>query len=225
MAWSREKSEALMAQFLPADSEVDAKERKRRRIVSAAANLFLRLGYRKTAIDDVARTAGVAKGTVYLYFSSKAELLLHAVVAEKAPFADTFINLMEDPDPRRRLWRYVHETVCALRQMPLTTHIATANEFQVALSELDADLASVLTEQRVETLQYLLSPFVNEDAPQDLQDRTAMLAGLLRTTPTVLAESVAFGMHPDRAARALADALVDGLTRPTRDQEIEKKSP
>ncbi len=214
MTWSREKSQALMAQFQSSDTEVDPKARKRRRIVAAATELFLQLGYRKTAIDDVARRAGVAKGTVYLYFASKAELLVHAVVAEKAPFAAKFLDLMEDPDPRRRLWRYVFETVRALRQMPLTTRIATANEFEVALSELDPDLADVLTRQQIETLEHLLSPFTDGHAPQDLHDRAAILAGLLHAVPTTLAESLALGLDPERAGEALADTLVDGLVGP-----------
>ena len=38
--------------------------RKRERILRAATDLFVRLGYRKTSIDEVAKQAGVAKGTV-----------------------------------------------------------------------------------------------------------------------------------------------------------------
>jgi AcrR family transcriptional regulator len=48
----------------------------RRAILKAARDRFLHYGYRKTTIDEVAATAGVGKGTVYLYFASKEELLL-----------------------------------------------------------------------------------------------------------------------------------------------------
>ena len=168
MTWSRKKSEALMAQFLSSDTEVDPKERKRRRMIAAASELFLRLGYRKTAIDDVARTAGVAKGTVYLYFASKAELLLHAVMAEKAPFTDLFLDLMEDPDPRRRLHRYVSETARALHRMPLTMRLMLADsDLELALAELGPDLATAITEQQTETLEHLLAPFVQSEAAQE----------------------------------------------------------
>jgi len=47
---------------------------KRAAILAAAQTCFWRNGIRRTAIEDVAREAGVAKGTVYLYFASKAEL-------------------------------------------------------------------------------------------------------------------------------------------------------
>jgi AcrR family transcriptional regulator len=44
------------------------------RILEAASELVLRWGYDKTTIDDVARRAGVAKGTIYLHWSSREEL-------------------------------------------------------------------------------------------------------------------------------------------------------
>ncbi len=52
---------------------------KRARILAAAERLYLRYGIRRTSIDDVAREAGIAKGTVYLYYDSK-ESLTGAVV-------------------------------------------------------------------------------------------------------------------------------------------------
>jgi AcrR family transcriptional regulator len=49
-------------------------EAKRAAILAAAQTCFWRNGIRRTAIEDVAREAEVAKGTVYLYFASKEEL-------------------------------------------------------------------------------------------------------------------------------------------------------
>ena len=54
---------------------------KRSRILDAAQSLFLRYGVKRTALDDVVREAGIAKGTLYLYFDSKDALF--AGVAEQ----------------------------------------------------------------------------------------------------------------------------------------------
>ncbi|KAB8195885.1 TetR family transcriptional regulator [Nonomuraea phyllanthi] len=43
-------------------------------ILDAAAELILRWGYDKTTIDDVAKRAGVAKGTIYLHWKTRDEL-------------------------------------------------------------------------------------------------------------------------------------------------------
>ncbi len=45
------------------------------RILKAAAKVFARSGFFNSKVSDVAREAGVADGTVYLYFRSKDELL------------------------------------------------------------------------------------------------------------------------------------------------------
>jgi AcrR family transcriptional regulator len=54
---------------------------KRRRILDAAQSLFLRYGVKRTALDDVVRETGIAKGTLYLYFDSKDALF--AAIAER----------------------------------------------------------------------------------------------------------------------------------------------
>lgn len=43
-------------------------------ILDAAIKLFRHYGYRRTSMEDIAREAGVAKGTLYLYFESKDQL-------------------------------------------------------------------------------------------------------------------------------------------------------
>lgn len=52
----------------------------RRRIIDAAREVFFRDGFMEANLDEVARIAGVAKGTLYRYFDSKAELYV-AVLA------------------------------------------------------------------------------------------------------------------------------------------------
>src|SRR6201988_808730 len=51
-----------------------APEAKRAAILDAAMKLFSQYGYRRTSIDDIARQAEIAKGTVYLSFKSKEEI-------------------------------------------------------------------------------------------------------------------------------------------------------
>jgi AcrR family transcriptional regulator len=45
-------------------------------ILDAAERLLAHYGYKKTTIDDLAREAGIGKGTVYLHFPSKEEVAL-----------------------------------------------------------------------------------------------------------------------------------------------------
>lgn len=49
---------------------------KRRRILDAAVHVFARKGYFAARVSDVAKKAGVADGTIYLYFRGKEDILV-----------------------------------------------------------------------------------------------------------------------------------------------------
>jgi len=48
-------------------------------ILKTAFRLFLHYGFKKTTIDDIASEAGIAKGSVYLHFNSKKEILCEVI--------------------------------------------------------------------------------------------------------------------------------------------------
>ncbi len=54
---------------------VKAPEERRAEIVAAADQLFRQKGYAKCSVDMIIREIGVAKGTFYYYFKSKADIL------------------------------------------------------------------------------------------------------------------------------------------------------
>src|SRR3954466_6717252 len=49
---------------------------KRGRILEAAVKVFAERGFHTATVAEIARAAGVADGTIYLYFKSKDDLLL-----------------------------------------------------------------------------------------------------------------------------------------------------
>lgn len=61
-------------------------DRTRRRILSAAKQLFDRRGYRDTTVDDITRRAEIAHGTFYLYFRGKTEILKELSVTALGEF-------------------------------------------------------------------------------------------------------------------------------------------
>lgn len=71
------------------------KEARPAEIIDAGLLEFAARGYAATRMEDVARRAGVAKGTVYLYFEDKEALFLEAVRSRVRPFLtqiDTFLD-------------------------------------------------------------------------------------------------------------------------------------
>jgi AcrR family transcriptional regulator len=68
------------------------------RVLDAAGELLLRLGYRRVTIDDVAARAGIGKGTVYLHWSSREALFRAVLLRESAVLTDEMLDaLRADP--------------------------------------------------------------------------------------------------------------------------------
>ena len=67
-------------------------------ILDAALTVFGESGFARAKIDDVARLAGVSKGTVYLYFDSKESLfreMVRAKVVASLAEAEAFVRTYE----------------------------------------------------------------------------------------------------------------------------------
>ena len=78
-------------------------------ILRAATRVFARNGYFNSKVADIARAAGVADGTVYLYFKSKEEIL-HSIFDRSVGEAITEgrRQLEVITDPREKLRRIAH---------------------------------------------------------------------------------------------------------------------
>ncbi|KAB8194881.1 TetR family transcriptional regulator [Nonomuraea phyllanthi] len=79
---------------------------RRQEILDAAVRVFARKGFATSRIEDVAAAAGIAKGTVYLYFDSREALLAAAFEDYAARSAALLTDLGAGP-PLERLARLV----------------------------------------------------------------------------------------------------------------------
>lgn len=72
------------------------KEARPAELMAAALDLFVERGYAATRLDDVAARAGVSKGTLYLYFSSKEELFKAVIRSGIIPLIERGERLLEE---------------------------------------------------------------------------------------------------------------------------------
>ncbi|MEU9885128.1 helix-turn-helix domain-containing protein [Sphaerisporangium sp. NPDC051011] len=68
------------------------------RILDSAAELLVRLGYRKVTIEDIAQHAGIGKGTVYLHWRTKQQLFEALLLREAIAYVEGLVHeLRRDP--------------------------------------------------------------------------------------------------------------------------------
>ncbi len=101
---------------------------RRQRLYDAAADLFVRYGFRKTSIDDLTRAAGVSKGAFYLEFTNKQDLF-QALIRHRLVEYLTDVNarIAADPDGGR-LSRIYRHSIGALLPRPFLVALYTQPE-------------------------------------------------------------------------------------------------
>jgi AcrR family transcriptional regulator len=76
---------------------------KKECILSAAVRAFARFGFKKTSVDQIAKDAGVAKGTVYLAADTKEDLFYQAVHREVRAYTAEIAKLIDPRKPADQL--------------------------------------------------------------------------------------------------------------------------
>src|SRR6266508_5619818 len=93
---------------------------KRERILGAAERIFARRGFFHARVSEIAREAGVADGTIYLYFKSKDELLISLFESRMERVTTALAAVVEEagPAPRDRLIAFLHTYVALVADNP-----------------------------------------------------------------------------------------------------------
>ena len=92
---------------------------KPHQIIEAAVRVFARNGYYNSRVSDIAREAGIASGTIYLYFRTKEEILVRLFRDKMAEWvAEVRREIAVEPDAVRKIRRLVALHFSVLEQNP-----------------------------------------------------------------------------------------------------------
>jgi AcrR family transcriptional regulator len=199
--------------------QADSRKRQERadRILDVAAELLLRWGYSKTTIDDIARAAGVAKGTIYLHWKTRDALFLALMQRERIALLDDVRQRIAAAPHHATLRGMIRESTLALLRRPLLRAVILRDmdligrlahgEHHAVLSERAEAFAAYLSMMREQG-------FVRTDLPLRSQVYlvSAALTGFLFVRSSmpdawnlsddelaeVLAETVHRALEPDR---------------------------
>ncbi|WP_434416068.1 TetR/AcrR family transcriptional regulator [Nannocystis pusilla] len=211
---------AILADAVGDVDPESSKGKKRLKILEAAIGLFVAHGYRKTSIDDIARAAGIAKGTVYLYFATKLDVLYIACAYEKLRLF-TVLDGFEAPslDARDRLRQWVRASILMVAASPLLTRASASDpDMLAALIEAMPERVGEAMADANSFLGHLLDAAV---APAQWTDeerhaRAIVLQALTRFAPLVGDDPLRQGLSIEQFAETLADVFVDGMRVPDR---------
>lgn len=158
-------------------TEDQAKER-RHQIMEAAVKCFALKGYHRTTMRDVAQEAGLAQGTIYLYFPSKKDLLFQFLEHAVAESAAAALRGTEE--------RPAAEVIGAFVEGRMKAHVRTNELLKVVFAEalVDRELAEELTRKVLAPTARALSDYL----------RQCELKGTLKVANPVLAAQTLMAM-------------------------------
>lgn len=106
--------------------------RKFRQVLEGAREVFMRDGFEGASVDDIARSAGVSKATLYSYFPDKRQLFMEMAQTECLVMADNAMDMIDDTRPPREVL-----TIAASQIVPLLLSEFSQAMFRICVAERD----------------------------------------------------------------------------------------
>lgn len=127
------------------------KEEKRSKILDAAATVFSKEGYHQVKVEDIARMAGVGKGTIYLYFENKRHLY-YCMLKE---VYDVFLESLYEQIEYERDLKQALKTIIEYTFNFLDNHKEMTNLLINRPGTVDEDIQAWLFTQKQKVVQFL----------------------------------------------------------------------
>ncbi len=185
----------------------------RRRILEAAREIFFRDGFMAANLDHVAQRAGVAKGTLYRYFESKAELYVAVLAADGAIFEkkmrDTVDLSLTAADQIRATGLFYFQHWTNNRQY---FQIFWAIENQSIIGELPREVLTEITKLWQQCLDVLASSIERGVASGEFRPCDPWeVANILWTTSNGLLQREAIAAHRTLMRKGIDEIFRDSL--------------
>ena len=198
------------------------KEARPPEILAAALGAFAERGFAATRLDDVARRAGVTKGTLYLYFPNKAELFKAVVAQAMVPSLERGEALLDANDaPAVRLLDQVMRGWAELARSPAGAIpkivVSEAGNFP----DIAQFYRAAVVDRGMALLRRVVRLGIDSGEFRAVADIDAVVRCLVAPLLLAMLWRHSFGRHepggfdPDALCQAQLQLLLDGLaTRP-----------
>jgi TetR/AcrR family fatty acid metabolism transcriptional regulator len=197
-----------------------SKNSKYHRILEAAVKVFARQGFHQSTVAQIAKEAGVADGTIYLYFKNKDDILVHFFGFKAKQVFDRFhAEVARGADSVEKLRNLVRVHLSEFQRDPdmaIVYHVETHQISRLAEDQIRA---------MGKMYHDIISDIVEEGQQEGLLRRDLYLSLVKRLILGAVDETIGAWLHSGRSydlismADPLADLFIKGIGAPARESE------
>jgi AcrR family transcriptional regulator len=156
------------------------------RILDAASELFSITGYRGTDMGDIAKAMGLARNSLYRYYSNKDHILVAVMQRDMAPYVERIRALEDDiPDAHERIDAWLDLQI-ELATGPCHATMKMLGDMREASQELFQEIG-VLHEPPREVLKTAVTQLM-EGTRRDVKVICEMISGMVQSAGTLAME-------------------------------------
>ena len=146
----------------------DQKQFRRQQILDAAEQHFTQVGYEGFSMANLAKLAGVVKGTLYLYFKTREEVFLTLYNQSLVRWSHVFLDQLEDAMTDHDYVKALYTTALADSSfIPLLTRLEHVIEHNVSIESLIQSKRNFI--ERVDSIAQATAPALGLNQAQSLE--------------------------------------------------------
>jgi AcrR family transcriptional regulator len=185
----------------------------REKLVNEGKRLFQRYGIRKTSVEELATSVGIAKGTFYHFFESKEDLCLAIFDREEEKLAkDMSAALARSSDPVKTIENLIAFSLEFVRQDSLLARLRESGEYELLVRGVSPDRLSTHLSHDVGTARNIIAALRGKGARVSMP--ADVLAGVLRSVVVLALQGKMIGEDVYKPVMSLFSSWVaEGIVK------------
>ncbi|MFC4597219.1 TetR/AcrR family transcriptional regulator [Cohnella hongkongensis] len=198
---------------MPRKFDPDEKSRIQRKLLEAGRSLFAKYGFKKTNVGELAKAAGIASGTFYLFYRSKEELFFELMEEEERSIQQAVLarleNASESKDAIRLLFK---EGFRLMTESPILREVLLPEQLEAVMRKLPPEKMERNYAMDVRKLSPLIRRW-QEDGALRADMSPEIIVSMLRSLLLLSLHKQTIGESVYEATmEALIGAVADGLS-------------
>ncbi|MFD0714794.1 TetR/AcrR family transcriptional regulator [Paenibacillus sp. GCM10027626] len=193
------------------------KQRIEAKLLEAAKERFITLGLKKTSVEELTRSAGIAQGSFYLFFNSKEELYFEIIQREEAVIRsklnESFLAAFR-AGSAEAMKHFLRESLAVMEENPLIRQMYDEDLLAALFRKLPEEKLAQHFNQDVD----FFLPLITEAQQQGwiIESNPATIVSLLRSFVLLALQRKLIGEEQYRETMELLMSMIaDGLVRNT----------